>query len=230
MNIIFSTTQGHVTPKWLIRSGPNWNLSETLCLSSLPVSLMETEFRVIKKYGYIIFSIIGLWGKKISAQGQITPKWIIWSSPNLNSIELLCLSSLPASLTNILSKVTEKSYRHHFFTTKGHVTPKWLVRSGGNSNPSNSSCLSLLPVILMKIEFTVTDKKWRHYFLHYKSMGKKNLRSRANNSKVNNLIQPKCELVRAFMPVLVTCKFDKDPIKGNWEKLETSFFSPLKGT
>ena len=26
------------------------------------------------------------------------------------------------------------------------------------------------------------------------------------------------------MPVLVTCKFDKDPIKGDWEKLETSFF------
>ena len=32
------------------------------------------------------------------------------------------------------------------------------------------------------------------------------------------------------MPVLVTCKFDKDPIKGDWEKLETSFISPLKGT
>ena len=31
------------------------------------------------------------------------------------------------------------------------------------------------------------------------------------------------------MPVLVTCKFDKDPIKGECEKLETSFFSPLKG-
>ena len=50
----------------------------------------------------------------------------------------------------------------------------------------------------------------------------------ANNSKVNNPIRPKFKLVRAFMPVLVTCKFDKDPIKGDWEKLET-FFSPLKG-
>ena len=42
----------------------------------------------------------------------------------------------------------------------------------------------------------------------------KNLRSRANNSKVNNPIRPKFELVRAFMSVLVT-KFDKDPIKGD---------------
>ena len=65
-----------------------------------------------------------------------------------------------------------------------------------------------------------------HY--DYKSTGKKNPRSRANNSKVNNPIQPKFELIWVFMPVLVTCKFDKDPIKGDWEKLETSF-SPLKG-
>ena len=45
----FSTTQGHVTPKWFIRSGRNSNLSEILCQSSLPVSLMENEFRVTEK-------------------------------------------------------------------------------------------------------------------------------------------------------------------------------------
>ena len=45
----FSTTQGHVTPKSSIRPGPNSNLSEILCLSSLSVSLMETEFRVTEK-------------------------------------------------------------------------------------------------------------------------------------------------------------------------------------
>ena len=49
-------------------------------------------------------------------------------------------------------------------------------------------------------------------------MGKKFPRSKANNSKVNNPIRPKFEIVRAFMPVLVTCKFDKDPIKGEREK------------
>ena len=49
-------------------------------------------------------------------------------------------------------------------------------------------------------------------FLHHTSMGKTNLCSRANNSKVNNPIQPKFEPIRAFMPVLDICKFDKDPI------------------
>ena len=41
--------------------------------------------------------------------------------------------------------------------------------------------------------------------------------SRANKSIVKSLIQPKFELVQDFMPVLITCKFDKNLIKGNWE-------------
>ena len=40
-------------------------------------------------------------------------------------------------------------------------------------------------------------------------MGKIIQRSRANNSKVNNPIRHKFELIRALMPVLVTYKFDK---------------------
>ena len=57
----------------------------------------------------------------------------------------------------------------------------------------------------------------------------KNPRSRANNSKVNNPNQPKFELFRAFMSVLVTCMFDKDPIKDDRKAGDISF-SPLKGT
>ena len=37
--------------------------------------------------------------------------------------------------------------------------------------------------------------------------------SRASNSKANGLFWPKIELVRDFMPVLVTSKFDEDLIK-----------------
>ena len=119
---------------------------------------------------------------------------------------------------------------HHFFsTTQGHVTPKCLIRSGPNSNLSEILCPSSLPVSLVKTEFRVTEKSWIHLFLHYKSMGKMH-RSRANKTKVNNPIRPKFELIRAFMPVLITCKFDKYLIKGDWEKLETFFFfSQLQG-
>ena len=54
----------------------------------------------------------------------------------------------------------------------------------------------------------VSEKSIVLPFSHYK-VWEKNLCSRANNSKVNNPI------VRAFMPVLITCKHDKDPVKGD---------------
>ena len=81
----------------------------------------------------------------------------------------------------------------------------------------------------METEFRVTEKRWIHHFLHYKSMGKTIQHSRANISNVNNLIRPKFKLIRAFMPLLITCKIDKYLIKGEWEKLKTTFFSQLKG-
>ena len=62
-----------------------------------------------------------------------------------------------------------------------------------------------------------------------KVYGEKIQRSSANNSKVTNPIRPKFELIQVVMPVLVTCKFDKYRIKGDWENLETSFSSQLKG-
>ena len=41
------------------------------------------------------------------------------------------------------------------------------------------------------------------------------MHSRANNSEVNNSIRPNFKYNRAFMSVLVTCNFDKDPINGD---------------
>ena len=49
---------------------------------------------------------------------------------------------------------------------------------------------------------------------------------KAANSVVSDPIWLKFELVRDFMHVLVTCKYKKDQIKNNREKVETSV-SPL---
>ena len=62
-------------------------------------------------------------------------------------------------------------------------------------------------------------------FSHYKSMGNF-LDFKAANSVVSGPICPKFELVRDFMHGLITCKYKKDQIKTNREKVETSF-SPL---
>ena len=61
-------------------------------------------------------------------------------------------------------------------------------------------------------------------FSHYKSMEIFFFRrSRAANSVVSGPTWPKFELVRDFVHVLVTCKYKKDQIKSNREKVETYF-------
>ena len=63
-------------------------------------------------------------------------------------------------------------------------------------------------------------------FSHYKSMGNSLDAQGAANSVVSGPIWPKFELVQDFMHVLITCKYKKDRIKSNWEKVEAPF-SPL---
>ena len=159
--------------------------------------------------------IISLWEKNLCSWS----KWIIRSGPNSNSFELLCLSSLPASLTKIQSKVTEKSWRDHFFHRSRACNSKMTGQIQRNSNWSEILCLSSCPVNLMKIEFIVTEKRWRYHFPQSQWEC-----SRANNSLVKSPTRPKFKLIWDFMPVLATCKFDKDPIKGDWENMETLFF------
>ena len=60
---------------------------------------------------------------------------------------------------------------------------------------------------------------------HYKSMGNV-LDAQGQVTRVSGLIWPKFELVRDFMHVLLICKYKKDRIKSNREKVETPF-SPL---
>ena len=47
--------------------------------------------------------------------------------------------------------------------------------------------------------------------------------SRANNSQVTGLIMPEFKLIWDLMPVLVTCKFDKDLINNERASMKTSF-------
>ena len=92
----------------------------TVCLSVCIITLQrnDIEFIVTEKKWRHHFLHYKSMGKKFHDQGRITPKWIIQSGPNSKSFELLCLSSLPASLTKIQSKVTEKSWKHFFHCSR----------------------------------------------------------------------------------------------------------------
>ena len=53
-------------------------------------------------------------GNVLDAQGQLTMLSVVRSGRNSNSSEIVCMSSLPASIKKIRSKATEKMWRHYF--------------------------------------------------------------------------------------------------------------------
>ena len=71
----------------------------------------------------------------------------------------------------------------------------------------------------------MNELTWRHHFPII-SLWEIFRRSRAANFVVCSPIWPKFKLVRDCTHVLVTCKYKKDRIKSNREKVETPF-SPL---
>ena len=111
------------------------------------------------------------------------------------------------------------------FAIQGQVTPKLVFWSGPKSNLCELLCLSWLPATLMMIRSKMNKLAWRQHFSII-SLWEIFRCSRAANSVVSGPIWPKFELVPDFMHVLVTCKYQKDQIKSNREKVETSF-SPL---
>ena len=79
------------------------------------------------------------------AHGQITLKSVVVSGGNLNSSKLSCMSSLPAKMRMIESKMKElecsQDYSHYksmvfFPDPQGQLTQQSLVRSGRFSNSS----------------------------------------------------------------------------------------------
>ena len=64
---------------------------------------METPFSHYKSMGIFL-----------DAQGQLTSWSVVRSGRNLILFEILCMTSLPASIKRIRSKATEKRWRHHF--------------------------------------------------------------------------------------------------------------------
>ena len=111
------------------------------------------------------------------------------------------------------------------FVIQGQVTPNWVVWSGPKSNSSELLCLSWLPETLIMIRSKNERASMETAFSHYKSMGFFYM-LKAFNSVVSGPIWPNFELVRDCKHVLVTCKYNKDRIKKNRKKVETSF-SPL---
>ena len=98
------------------------------------------------------------------AQGQITLELVVVSGRNLNSSKLSCMSSLPARMRLIISKMKElecsQDFTHYksmgiFPDAQGQLTPQSLVRCGRISILSEMLWMSSLPASMKKIRSKV---------------------------------------------------------------------------
>ena len=110
------------------------------------------------------------------AQVQITLKLVVVSGRNLNSSKLSCISSLPARMRMINSKMKElecsQDFSHYksmgiFPDAQGQLTPQSLVRSGRISNSSEMLWMFSLPAIMMKIRSKMKAPECSQHFPHY---------------------------------------------------------------
>ena len=113
----------------------------------------------------------------------------------------------------------------NFSDAQGQITLELVMVSGRNLNSSKLSCMSSLPARMRMIESKIKELECLQDFSHYKSMGVTRC-PRAVNSAVLGPIWPNFELVRDVMDVLVTCKYEEDPIKNEGARVFTTF-SPL---
>ena len=101
----------------------------------------KNEEDLIENVGARVFTTLYI--NFSDVQGQITLESVPVSGRNLNSSKLSCISSLPARIKLIESKMKELECSQDFSRYKsmgispdaqGQLTPQSLVRSGPNSN------------------------------------------------------------------------------------------------
>ena len=160
------------------------------------------------------------------AQGQLTQQSLVRSGRISNSSDILWMSSLPASMKKIQLKMKaldcSQDFSHYksmgiFSDAQGQLTQQSLVRSGRISNSSDILWMSSLPASMKKIRSKMKALEWTQHFLHYNCMVA---------METSGRIWPNFELIQALIHVLITCKYEKNPIKNSGENVMTSF-SPL---
>ena len=125
----------------------------------------------IKNRGARVFTT--LYVNFSDAQGQITLESVVVSGRNLNSSKLLCMSSLPARMRMIESKMEEleysQDYSHYksmgiFPDAQGQLTPQSLVRSGRISNSFELLWMYSLPASMKRIRSKMKALEWSQLF------------------------------------------------------------------
>ena len=142
------------------------------------------------------------------------------SSRISNSTKLSCMLSLPANMKRIRLRTSEKKWRHHF-----PIISLWVSRAansavGGPIKPKFELVRTLMHVIIVckyeKDQMKNSREKVETPFFPIITL--------SVTMETSGWIWPNFELIQALMYVIITCKYEKDPIKNSPEKMETSFF------
>ena len=124
-NIIpqFSDAQWQITLESVVVSGRNLNSSMLSCMSSLPAIKKRNSIKMKELEWSQRFPNYKSMGIFPDAQGQLTPQSMVRSGRLSNSFEILWLSSLPARMKKIRSKLKalecSQHYTSSFQTLKG---------------------------------------------------------------------------------------------------------------
>ena len=194
-------------------------------MSSLPASRKRSYLEQLRKSGNTSFPTISIWGffQKLKGRGggltlqsMVISGWILNSSIGFMHVLITCKYQ-----KNRMKNNREKVGNIDFLDAQGQLTLWSMVGYGWISNSSKLSCMSSLPASIKKI-------------------GMKNNRGKSGNidfldaqgqltlwSMVGLWLN--FELIQAFMHVLITCKYQKDRIKNNGEKVVTLIVLDAQG-
>ena len=113
----------------------------------------------------------------------------------------------------------------NFSDAQGQITLELVVVSGRNLNSSKLSCMSSLPARMRMINSKMKELECSQDFAHYKSMG---IFPEAQGQLTPQSLVRSGRISRCYgcSRLLVTCKYEKDPIKNEGARVLTTF-SPL---
>ena len=128
--INFSDAQGELTPKSVMESCPNSNLSELLWLVLLSARMkkIHPKMKVLEWSQH--FSHYKSMGIFPDAQGELTHKSLVQSCRISNPFEILWLSLLPARIKKNQSKMKELEWSQDF----PHYNPMRAICCHGNQS------------------------------------------------------------------------------------------------
>ena len=149
---------------------------------------------------------------------------MVRSSKISNSSKLLCMLSLSASMKRIRSRTAVKKSRHRF-----PIISLWgFFRHSSTANSAVSGPIRRKFELVRAVMHVIITCK-------YEKDQKKNSPEKVETPflpiitlsvtmETSGWIWPNFKLIQALMNVIITCKYEKDPIKNSQEKVETSFF------